>query len=426
MARGVPGDRLPRGRVLSLDLGRDPLRLPPAPPGTRFTYLLLRWHGRPVGRVTLDELRMPGTETLGSQLLEAAAPGIVAAKGEGPGAEPGLARLLPAGTTGPGPGDVSVVIASRDRPADLDECLRAIRNLPQQPGEIIVADSASQEAEAVARVAARQGARLVRVLLPGLSRARNAGAAAANRPIVAFLDDDCRPDPGWLTGLCAGFRGAGVEAVAGQLLPLEIETWAQRLFLRSFHMDRRGFVPRRFERHPAPSRQWPLDPWRVGSGGNLAVRRDALVRQGGFRLDLGLGTPARGGEDLYFLWRVLEDGGALAYRPDALAWHRHHRDLPALRRVMYGYGAGHAAFLRAARRSGAPLGRVSRCRAAFHANRLLRLGASLTGFSAVPPGLVLREIAGHLRGAALGRRAARQARREGVGRPDGQPVEARG
>ena len=52
----------------------------------------------------------------------------------------------------------------------------------------------------------------------------------------------------------------------------------------------------------------------MGSGGNLAVRRRALRGWGGFREDLGLGTPARGGEDLFLLWQAIGTGATVVYR----------------------------------------------------------------------------------------------------------------
>jgi glycosyltransferase involved in cell wall biosynthesis len=174
----------------------------------------------------------------------------------------------------------------------------------------VVADSASRDPAAVAAVARGAGARLVRLEKPGLSRARNAGAAAASGSILAFLDDDCRVDPTYLDQLRAGFTDDGVWAVTGLLLPLELDTEAQRLFLRYSHMDRRGFLPRRFDRDSRPSRHWPVDAWQMGSGGNLAVRAARLARLGGFHTALGLGTPARGGEDLFLLWSVVQGGGA--------------------------------------------------------------------------------------------------------------------
>jgi GT2 family glycosyltransferase len=365
-------------RIVTLDLA-EAEALPAQAVGADLLYVLLRESGRPVGRLVIERpsrLDAPGFRRLAE---EAAAPGRAA-----------LARPEHALSSE----EVSVVIASRDRPESLRRSLQALARLTPAPREVIVADSGSRKALAVAEVAREGGARCVRLERAGLSLARNTGAEAASGSVVAFLDDDCTADPDWVGALCRGFAEPEVEIVTGQLLPAELETEAQRLFLRYAHMDRRGFVPVRFEAKRPPSRHWPLDAWRMGSGGNLAVRRSTLQRWGGFREDLGLGTPAKGGEDLFLLWNAIRSGSAVVYRPDALAWHAHHRTVEALEAVLHGYGLGHAAYLRAALAAGAPPAQVGRYRAMFWWDRGKRyLGALLAGDAAVRR-LVTREMAG--------------------------------
>jgi len=379
------------GVIRELELSGGAPDMPPET-GGRLIYLLLRWQERPVGRLVLEKGPVPDLQSFRKRVLDTAAPGLRNLRRQEPAAAAGHA-------------DVAVVIATRNRAHDLTATLDRITALDPAAGAIIVADSASDDPAPVARAAAHAGAQLVRLERSGLSRARNAGATAATQPLVAFLDDDCRVDPGWLSGICAGFTSDAVHAVTGQLLPAELETAAQILFLRAFHMDRRGFVTRSFHAASRPSRHWPLDPWRMGSGGNLAVRREIFLAGGGFRTDLGLGTPSRGGEDLFFLWDTIRGGGQVVYRPDAMAWHHHHRSLDELGRVMFGYGAGHAAFLRAARLAGAPRGRVALYTLSWLASRILRLAGSVTGRGPLPAAMVLRELAGGAAGPVLARRA---------------------
>lgn len=366
----------------------------------------------PIGRAARAEVVAPaGLDDRSVTGWDAAAPPAGSTTATGTPAAPRAGAPSPARTI-PAASEVSVVIATRDRPEELAACLAALGALDPPPGEIVVADSASRDAAAVAAVARGAGARLVRLEKPGLSRARNAGAASASGEILAFLDDDCRVDPGYLGQLRAGFTDDGVWAVTGLLLPLEIETEAQQLFLRYSHMDLRGFLPRRFDRAARPSRHWPIDAWRMGSGGNLAVRAARFAELGGFRAALGLGTPARGGEDLFLLWSIVRSGGAVVFRPGAMARHRHHRSIAALRQVLFGYGAGHAAYLHAARRAGAPRRTVRFYRMCFYADRAVRLVRSLLRRWPVPASLVLRELRGSMAGGGLARRAEREAAQE--------------
>src|SRR5262249_23214368 len=52
----------------------------------------------------------------------------------------------------------------------------------------------------------------------GLSLARNRGLGEARGPIVAYLDDDAVPRPGWLAALLAPYRDPHVVAVGGRIV----------------------------------------------------------------------------------------------------------------------------------------------------------------------------------------------------------------
>jgi glycosyltransferase involved in cell wall biosynthesis len=386
------------GRVLDFALDLKPLRAPDIA-RDEVVYLVLRRRGRPVGRLVVDGSRVGSGSELMAAAHAAAVPGTIALD-----AEAGAPRRAPV----PAPSRVSVVVATRNRPEDLRACLGALGALDPRPGEIVVVDSASDDPTAVAMIARAGGARLIRCDRPGLSRARNAGAVAAAGEILAFLDDDCRVETGWLAAVLRGFEDERVHAVTGSFVPAELSTRAQILFLEYSHMDRRGMIPHRYGRGHRESRHWPLDAWRAGSGGNLAVRASALRARGGFRPDLGLGTPTRGGEDLFFLWSTIHAGGDVVYRADAMVSHRHHRDIRDLHRVMFGYGAGHEAYLQAAVRAGAGRAGAAVYRASVLFDRVKRLARAVIGLRHEHAGLVVRELAGMLAGPRLARRSRQE------------------
>ncbi len=90
---------------------------------------------------------------------------------------------------------------------------------------------------------------------------------------------------------------------------------------------------------------FPFSTGKLGSGANMAFDTAWLRSVGGFDAATGVGTPARGGDDLLALFRVLRSGRSLAYRPGALVRHHHHRDPAAVRRQVYDYGVGLGAYL---------------------------------------------------------------------------------
>src|SRR3989441_8431471 len=122
----------------------------------------------------------------------------------------------------------SVVICTRNRPAQLDQCLEAASRLTYPKFDVLVVDNAPTDTRS-RDVASRWGVRYVIEPEPGLSRARNRGARACDSEIIAYLDDDAVPEPEWLSGLAQEFVDPLVMAAAGLVLPLRVETEAERL-----------------------------------------------------------------------------------------------------------------------------------------------------------------------------------------------------
>jgi glycosyltransferase involved in cell wall biosynthesis len=246
---------------------------------------------------------------------------------------------------------VSVVVATRDRPASLAACLEALLALDYPAYEIIVVDNAPSDeatAECVRRAqGGRAAVRYVREARPGPSWARNRGLAEARGALVAFTDDDVAVDAHWLSALAEGFAAAaGVACVTGLVLPAELETPAQQLIEQCGGFGK-GFARRVHEptRGRGGDRLHPYIASAFGSGNNMAFRTDVLRALGGFDPALGPTTPALGGEELAAFFGVLRAGYRLVYEPAAFMRHRHRRDYAGLRRQLRGWGVGFTAYL---------------------------------------------------------------------------------
>ena len=112
---------------------------------------------------------------------------------------------------------VSVAICTKNRPANLRECLSAVARLDPMPDEILVVDN-TQGNEETASLSREFGARYVVEPVPGLSRARNRGLAECDTEIVAFLDDDAIPAPDWLGILVGPFADSQTAASTGRVI----------------------------------------------------------------------------------------------------------------------------------------------------------------------------------------------------------------
>jgi len=132
-----------------------------------------------------------------------------------------------------------------------------------------------------------------------------------------------------------------VVAIGGLVLPAVISTQPQLWFEEFF-----GGFCQSFELNIVNARDqkddplFPYAPGRFGAGCNMAFRRDALTEFGGFRLSLGTGTPARGGEDLEIFITMALAGKTLAFEPAALVRHTHRQTEDEFLKQVFGYGAG--------------------------------------------------------------------------------------
>jgi GT2 family glycosyltransferase len=324
-------------------------------------WVLGRLHGEPVGSsvIRLDAAGLaPGqlAALLWPELREAVAdrfaaaglpqPGTLTGRGlaADPATWPFLRRRRDVLAAAP---FISVVVCTRDRADRLEACLRHLDRQEYPRFEVVVVDNAPTSDAVRDLVEARQGRAKYRYVVErrgGLSWARNAGIAAASGGVIAFLDDDEEPDGHWLAGIAGGFaRGDDVGCVTGMILPARLDTQIQEWFeFSGGHSKGRGFSPAVFSRQDPQSPLFPLPPF--GAGGNMAFRREALARIGGFDVAMGAGTPARASEDTLALTLVLLAGYRIAYEPAALVRHDHYAEPEDLRRQLRGYGVGMAAY----------------------------------------------------------------------------------
>lgn len=201
-------------------------------------------------------------------------------------------------------GRISVVIATRNRRAELLHTLERLTGLPERP-PVCVVDNGSDDGTAAAVATAFPGVRLVRLERNLGACARNIGVEAAGTPYVAFSDDDAWWEPGAL-------------ARAAEVCDRHPRLGALVACIR--HGDSGELDPVSGKMASAPLGRPPglPGPLVVGFPACAAVvRRDAFLAAGGFDELLFFG-----GEESLLALDLAADGWDVAYVDDVGVRHR--------------------------------------------------------------------------------------------------------
>jgi glycosyltransferase involved in cell wall biosynthesis len=200
---------------------------------------------------------------------------------------------------------VSVVVATRNRPARLRALLASLRrqSLPKTEFEVVVVDDCSEDpatADALERELADGGLNL-RVIrrqnAEGPAAARNDGWRVARAPIVAFTDDDCVADAEWLSEGLRACQEQSDGIVQGRTEPDPDEVHLLTPFSRTLTVR-------------------DLGPFYQTS--NIFYPRSLLERLGGFD-SAAYSMP--GGEDTDLAWRAIETGAPTSFADGAMVFH---------------------------------------------------------------------------------------------------------
>lgn len=181
---------------------------------------------------------------------------------------------------------LTVAVCTNRKPAQISatvaELERQLRDVQGAAGLVVASGVGGGDLDELRDVAADHGMRCIEAPTPGLSIARNAALeAAGDADVIAYLDDDAIPAPGWLANLAAHWAQAPLDiaCIGGAIDPLfsaPPPAWmSKRVHVVFSLLDRgRGVVPLEAGRE---------DAW----GANVSFRVEALRAVGGFDPALG-------------------------------------------------------------------------------------------------------------------------------------------
>ena len=204
--------------------------------------------------------------------------------------------------------DVAVVIPTLRRPEGLERAVRSVfaqaEALERIAAVVVVDNDPDGSAAPLAERLRYQGPlplAYVHAPIPGVATARNAGLAATDAPLIAFLDDDEAASPRWLAAL----------------LEAQVQTGADVLFgpIRGRVPDDAGWTTAYLERffgRQGPLRNGLTDDLH-GCGNTLMVRQTALPGPAPFDVAMN----ETGGEDDRLFTALMKRGGRFGWAAEA-------------------------------------------------------------------------------------------------------------
>lgn len=219
-------------------------------------------------------------------------------------------------------GMVSVVLVNFRGADDTITCIRSLRQVdwPAELLEIVCVENGSGDDSAARIAAADPGVVMVESAENlGFAGGCNLGVRRSAGEFVAFINNDARPDPGWVRAAVEAFNSSpNIGSVASKVLDWEgakidfvdaAVTW--------FGMGYKPFCE-------SPDTGAFDTPRNVlfGTGAAMFVRADLFEHIGGF-------------DDRYFMfyedvdlgWRLNLLGWKVRYEPKSLAYHKHHASM---------------------------------------------------------------------------------------------------
>jgi len=158
--------------------------------------------------------------------------------------------------------ELSIIVATKDRPNDLRTMLASVQRQTVKPAQIVIVDASAQPVEAVAREFGALNVAYRRHWPPSAAAQRNAGlaAVAAEATLVGFLDDDIVLEPDAVEEMLRFWNGATNRVGGAAFNWLNMEPRAMGRLKRSRFVDRLGLYSTQVGGVAASGWQTIVDP----------------------------------------------------------------------------------------------------------------------------------------------------------------------
>jgi GT2 family glycosyltransferase/glycosyltransferase involved in cell wall biosynthesis len=219
---------------------------------------------------------------------------------------------------------VSVVLVNFRGLSDTLEALSHLRAIdwPSDKLELVVVDNASGD-DSAARLATEEG--IVFVQSPtnsGFAGGCNLGVRHSSGDIVAFLNNDAKPDAQWVRAAVEAF---GISPKVGAVASTVLNWEGTHIDYQGSGMTWYGMGYRPLTGNKVAKKKSPRQEVLFGTGSAMFVRREVFDALGGFDERYFMFF-----EDVDFGWRLNLAGWTFLHEPDSIAFHKFHQSMSSI------------------------------------------------------------------------------------------------
>lgn len=199
---------------------------------------------------------------------------------------------------------VSVIIPTYNGAKRVEKCLSALYK-QEYPGvlQIIVVDDGSSD-NTLDILNKYPDIKVISQENQGPAAARNNGASQSEGEIILFTDDDCIPEPNWISEMLKAFENPEIMGVKGAYKTIQqspVARFVQYEYEEKYrYMDKYKYIDF-------------IDTY------SAAYRKNVFQEFGGFNTDF----PVACAEDVELSFRIANAGHKLVFNPNAIVTHSH-------------------------------------------------------------------------------------------------------